>query len=82
MTTLNKKRKKKRKEKGLGQPGHSRCLEMGDNFMSFAKGRHKDVSMLSTGLISKQNLCGKPSIPLPCHTEEKRNFIALIKFRA
>jgi hypothetical protein len=37
--------------KCLGQPGHSRCLEMSENFMSIAEGQKDDVmSMLSSAL--------------------------------
>ena len=81
----------------LGQPGHSRCLEMSENFMSIAEGQKDDVmTMLSSAFqdkitrnrsilhsILKTNyLCGKQNIPLRGHTEEKSNFIALINYRA
>ena len=80
----------------LGQPGHDRCLEMSENFMSIAEGQKDDVmSMLSSAFqdkitrnrsilhsILKTNyLCGKQNIPLRGHTEEKSNFIALINYR-
>jgi hypothetical protein len=75
----------------LGQPGHSRCLEMSEHFMSIAKDQKDDVmSMLSSAFqdkitrnrsilhsILKTNyLCGKQNIPLRGHTEEKSNIIA------
>jgi len=81
----------------LGQPGHSRCLEMSENFMSIAEGQKDDVmSMLSSAFQDKITrnrsilhsilktiyLCGKQNIPLRGHTEEKSNFIALINYRA
>ena len=81
----------------LGQPGHSRCLEMSENFMSIAEGQKDDVmSMLSSAFQDKITrnmsilhsilktiyLCGKQNIPLRGHTEEKGNFIALINYRA
>ena len=83
--------------KCLGQPGHSRCLEMSENFMSIAEGQKDDVmSMLSSAFQDKITrnrsilhsilkiiyLCGKQNIPLRGHTEEKSNFIALINYKA
>ena len=38
----------------LGQPGHSRCLEMSENFMSIAEGQKDDVmTMLSSAFQDK-----------------------------
>jgi hypothetical protein len=81
----------------LDQPGHSRCLEMSENFMSIAEGQKDDVmSMLSNAfqdnitrnrsilhsILKTIYLCGKQNIPLRGHTEEKSNFIALINYKA
>lgn len=81
----------------LKQSGHGNCVEKSENFVAVAEGKKEDViSMLSTSFqhkISRNRdilksilktiyLCGKQNIPLRGHTEDKSNFIALIKFRA
>ena len=81
----------------MRQPGHSKCLEMSENFTSIAEGQKDDVmSMLSSAFHDKITrnrsilhsirktiyLCGKQNIPLRGHTEEKSNCIALINYRA
>ena len=81
----------------LGQPGHNRCLEMSENFMSIAEGQKgrcnvnvkkcfqekitRNRSVLHS-ILKTIYLCGKQNIPLRGHTEEKSNFKALINYRA
>ena len=44
----------------LGQPGHDRCLEMSENFMSIAEGQKDDVmSMLSSAFQDKIKIYDK-----------------------